>query len=282
MTVERDAEAQSQAGVAPSVADLIAPLRAQPSASAVLSDIDGTLAPIVGDPEAAAVPAESREVLRELAGRFALVACVSGRRALDARRIVGVGEILYAGNHGFELLQPGSDEPLLHPAVASRADRAARFVEELDRDALAAAGVRLEDKGPIQALHWRGAPGEEAERLVREVRDAARAADLVPRAGRKVLEIRPVSGIDKGSVAERLVRDAGVDHALFGGDDETDLDAFRALSRLRDAGRLQTAVCVGVGSDEAPGELDARTDAVVDGTAGYLAVLRALAGDGEA
>jgi trehalose 6-phosphate phosphatase len=280
VTVERDAETHSRAGVAPTVADLIAPLRAAPGAAAVLSDIDGTLAPIVDDPERASVPAETREVLRALAGRYALVACVSGRRALDARRIVGVGEILYAGNHGFELLQPGADEPVLHPAVGARADRARAFVEGLDREALGAAGVRFEDKGPIQALHWRGA-GAEAEVLVGAVAEAAGEADLVPRAGRKVLEIRPVSGIDKGTVVERLVRDAGVLHALFGGDDATDLDGFRALRELRRAEELRTAVCVGVSSDEQPAGLEGGTDAVVMGTAGFLGVLRALAAEGD-
>jgi trehalose-phosphatase len=189
---------------------------------------------------------------------------------------VGVGEILYAGNHGFELLQPGADEPVLHTAIGARADRARAFVEQLDRDGLAAAGVRFEDKGPIQALHWRGA-GPDAERLVAGVAEAAGDADLVPRAGRKVLEIRPVSGIDKGTVVERLVRDAGVAHALFGGDDTTDLDGFRALRELRRDDALRTAVCVGVASDEQPAELEALTDAVVEGTGGYLGVLRALA-----
>ena len=52
-------------------------MRARPGEAALLCDIDGTLAPIVEDPEAAAVPEEAGEVLRELAGRYLLVACVS-------------------------------------------------------------------------------------------------------------------------------------------------------------------------------------------------------------
>ena len=104
------------------------------------------------------------------------------------------------------------------------------WCEDLGPDALAEAGLRLEDKGVIQALHWRRAPSEEvAVAKAREVAGLALAAGLVPRWGRKVLEIRPVAGIDKGAAARRMLRDGGVAAALFGGDDETDLDAFTSL-----------------------------------------------------
>jgi hypothetical protein len=63
---------------------------------------------------------------------------------------------------------------------------------------------------------------------------------------------------------------------MYGGDDRTDLDAFRRLRELRDGGELETAVCVAVRSDEGPAELAARADAVVDGTDAFLEVLRAL------
>jgi trehalose 6-phosphate phosphatase len=258
--------------------ELIAPLRAEPVRSAVLCDIDGTLAPIVSDPEDAAVPEETREVLRELAAGYALVACVSGRRALEARRIVGVEDLVYSGNHGLELLSPGAREPELDPAVADGARRARDFVLELDADEVSAAQLRLENKGPIQALHWREAADEEvaregAERIARR----SQADGLVPHWGRKVLEIRPVADIDKGTAVRRLLGDRPVELALFGGDDRGDLDAFAALRELAGAGRLRAAICLGVTSDEAPPELAAQADEVVDGPSGFLEVLRALA-----
>ncbi len=130
-------------GVSARIAELVAPLGAEPGASAVLCDIDGTLAPIVSDPEDAAVPEETREVLRQLAARYALVACVSGRRALEARSIVGVEELVYSGNHGLELLAPGATDPELDPAVADAARRARDFVLALDADEVSAAQLRL-------------------------------------------------------------------------------------------------------------------------------------------
>ena len=260
------------------IGELVLPLRAYPEAAAVLSDFDGTLAPIVADPAAVEVPAETRDAVRDIAARYALVACVTGRRAVRARDLLGVEEIVYAGNHGFELLRPGDGEAQLDPAIRGREEHARTFVEGLDRAELAELGIHAEDKGPIQSLHWRRAPDQAAaERRAREVADAARAAGLVPRAGRKVIEIRPVAGIDKGSAVNRLVRESGVRAALFGGDDHTDLDAFTALRWLQSAGRLSAAICVGVSSAEAPPDLPARSDALVDGTHGFLEVLRALA-----
>src|SRR5919109_166175 len=103
-------------------AQLITPLRERPQASGVLCDIDGTLAPIVRDPADAAIPAEAREVLRAMARRYALVACVSGRRAIEARRLVGLDELAYAGNHGLELLRPGAEEAILDQAIEGQTD----------------------------------------------------------------------------------------------------------------------------------------------------------------
>ncbi|HEY4401944.1 MAG TPA: trehalose-phosphatase, partial [Acidimicrobiia bacterium] len=65
-------------------------------------------------------------------------------------------------------------------------------------------------------------------------------------------------------------------HACFAGDDRGDLDAFAALARLQAEGRLETAVRIAVGSAEAPPELLARADLVVDGPAGLVSVLEAL------
>jgi trehalose 6-phosphate phosphatase len=243
----------------------------------VLCDIDGTLAPIVSDPEDAAVPDATRDVLRQLVGSYALVACITGRRALEARRIVGVEDLTYSGNHGLELLRPGATDPELDPAIADDVTRARDFVLDLDAEDISTAELRLESKGPIQALHWRGAGDEGAAKgRAQRIASSAKANGLVPHWGRKVLEIRPVPDIDKGTAVERLLGDSPLESALFGGDDRGDLDAFAALARMADSGSLRAAVCVGVASEEAPSELTERADAVVEGTEGFLGLLRAL------
>ena len=138
--------------------------------------------------------------------------------------------------------------------------------------------MRIEDKGPIAALHWRGAPDEdEARGRVEQIAAEAEAAGLATHWGRKVLELRPPVAFDKGRAVQRLVELATPRSALFGGDDSTDLDAFDALDRLVDEGRLDAAVRVGVRSDEGPPAIVERADLVVDGVDGFAAVLAVLA-----
>jgi trehalose-phosphatase len=254
-------------------------LRAEPRRTAILTDVDGTLAPIAERPERAAVPARASELLEALSERFGLVGCISGRRALEARRLVGVKGIAYAGNHGFELLMPGEVEPRLDPAVGGRERDAAGFLAGLDESELGGAGLRREDKGPIQALHWRGAEDEGvAEARAREIAAVAERQGLEPRWGRKVLELRPASGGGKDAAVAALLAGRDMAAAAYAGDDRTDLDAFRRLRELHDEGQLTTALRVGVTSPEAPPELAEESDLTVDGPAGWIALLEELAG----
>ncbi len=263
----------SAAGLGP-----LARLREDPTSAGLLTDVDGTLAPIVARPEEAAVPARASELLAELSGRYALVGCVSGRRAGEARRLVGVEGIAYAGNHGLELLLPGEEELRFDPALAGREHDAAKFIAGLDDGALEEAGLRLEDKGPIQALHWRGAGDEsEAEAHAHELGAEAGRAGLELRWGRKVLELRPPGGGGKDAAVAALLAIDGVTAAAYAGDDRTDLDAFRRLRDLKRDGELEAAVCVGVASAEGPAEIAEEADLTVDGPSGWLALLEALA-----
>jgi len=258
--------------------ELLAPIRERPDRAAVLTDVDGTLAPITERPDDARVPPETQEVLRELARRYALVGCLSGRRALDARAIVGVGELAYSGNHGFELLLPGEAEPHPDPSLDGHDADAPRFVAALDRGSLDRAGIRTEDKGAIVALHWRGAANEgAAESLAHEIAAEAEWQGLVTHRGRKVLEIRPNVAINKGIAVAALLPARPVSTAFYGGDDRTDVDAFAALRTLRKDGKLEAIACIAVDSDETPPEVPAAADASVPGTRGYVDVLRALA-----
>jgi trehalose 6-phosphate phosphatase len=256
----------------------LAPLLADPGRAAVLLDVDGTLAPIAPTAEEAAVPEPTRLLLQALAGRYGLVACVSGRRALEARELVGVEMITYIGNHGLEQLRPGSEEPEVAPAVAEHARTARDFARSRAAGELTDLGIRLEDKGSIWSFHWRGAPDEAAACAALEAVAAdAEQAGLVPHWGRKVLEVRPPLKIDKGVAVAELLRRASLDSALYAGDDTTDLDAFRGLRKLKADGALRNAVCVGVRSAEGPAALADEADVLVDGPQGIVELLELLA-----
>ena len=260
------------------LADAVAPLRADPARAAVLLDVDGTLAPIVRHADDAHVPEATRGPLIEVARRYRVVACVSGRRAVTARRIVSLGSIAYVGNHGGEMLPAGGREIELDPDVAVHARRVQDFARSAWTDELHRLRVRAEDKDVIAAFHWRGAPDEAAaEAAVLDVARRAEAEGLGVHLGRKVLEIRPPVAIDKGRGIARLLQGIPLDAAVYVGDDRTDVDAFRALRAERDAGRIPAVVCVGVASDETPEEVRREADLLVDGPRGVRELLQALA-----
>lgn len=236
-------------------ADLLAPLREAPERSALIFDVDGTLAPIVARPELAEVPLATKAELERLAGRYLLVAFVSGRSGDDARRLVGLEGRRYVGNHGLEV-DSGAHE--LQARIAA-------FRDTVDRE--------VEDKGLTLSYHFREAPDEaEARAELEAIARRAAAEGLVPRWGRKVLEIRPAVETDKGTAVQTLIRQAGARRALYAGDDTTDLDAFAGLADARP----EHFVRVAVSSDEAPPELVAAADLVVAGPAELAALLTRL------
>ncbi|HEX3687060.1 MAG TPA: trehalose-phosphatase [Gaiellaceae bacterium] len=233
--------------------DRLARLRSEPGRAAVLLDVDGTLAPIVARPELAAVPEETREQVRRLAGTYALVACISGRTGEDAARLVGVEGVVYVGVHGLELA----------PEAERWRGTLRPFAEE--------DWPWREDKGLTVAFHWREAPDDEqARRSLEAVAERARAAGLEALWGRKVLELRPPVEADKGTAVRALLDERGLERALYAGDDTTDLDAFRGLDRL------ELAVRVAVASAEGPPELREAAELVVASPAELLELLKTL------
>ena len=153
-----------------------------------------------------------------------------------AREIVGLEKLTYIGNHGYELLLPNAPEARRRPSSAIRAAPPPRSSSRaLDRSELDRAGLRVEDKGPIVALHWRGAADDGG---AQDLAAADRATAGVEQGsslhhGRKVLELRPGDDVDKGTAIESLLYGTEAAAALYAGDDRTDLDAFEALDRLR-------------------------------------------------
>ncbi len=233
---------------------LLARLAEDPARAALLLDVDGVLAPIVPVPHEAAVPEETRAELRRLHRRYALVACISGRSGADARRVVGVGELVYVGEHGLEL----------EPDAAAWSDRLQRFAATVDWE-------DIERKPLTVTFHYRRAESEtEALAMLEAVATRARHEGLVARFGRKVLELRPPVGAHKGTAVAHLLGERGLTRALYAGDDTTDLDAFHAVQAL------ELGVRVAVASAEGPAELRDAADIVVGGPAEVLDLLRSL------
>jgi trehalose 6-phosphate phosphatase len=234
--------------------DLIDRLAEDPAQVGLFFDVDGVLAPIVARPQDARVPAETVAELRRLNERYPLVACISGRAGDEARRIVGVPELVYVGNHGLEL----DDE------AAEWGGRLQEFLAEADWPA-------TENKGLTASLHYRGAEDEEAARSTLEnVKLRAEEQGFVARFGRKVLEVLPPLDVHKGTAVRQLLGEGNLRRALYAGDDTTDLDGFRALDDL------DLSVRIAVVSAEGPAELREAADLTLGGPEEVLDLLRRL------
>ncbi len=235
---------------------LLARLTSAPDEAGIFLDFDGVLAPIVSRPDDAYAPEATRAELKRLVARYALVGVVSGRAGDDVRARVGVAGVVYVGSHGLEL----------NP----EAERWRRRIRDF-ASSVPWAERHTELKGLTVAFHFRDAADERA--AVRELDViAARATDegLVARFGRKVLEILPPIGANKGTAVRHLLEGAGLTRALVAGDDTTDIDAFRALDGMEDAVR------VAVVSGESPAMLRDCADIVVESTDEFLELLRRL------
>ncbi|HEX2740226.1 MAG TPA: trehalose-phosphatase [Rubrobacter sp.] len=249
----------------------------EPGSVAVLTDIDGTLAPIVPTPDMSEVSEELRDLLRRLSEKVLLVAGISGRKTEDAYELIGLEDVLYFGNHGFEILRDGEVEVI--PDALPYLDRV-QELERMAREELTPEGALVEEKGITASVHYRNAPREVGERSVEFVKREGERLGLRITVGRDVVEARPPIKADKGTAVRTLVEEYRPDMAMFIGDDTTDLDAFRELEKLREEGALREILRVGVASGEGPPEIETEADIVVDGVDGVAGVLRALLREG--
>jgi trehalose 6-phosphate phosphatase len=235
---------------------LLVPLTAAPDETALMLDFDGVLAPIVERPEDAYPPPETRAELRRLAALYGLVAVVSGRAGDDVRRRVAVDGVVYVGSHGLELDR--------------QAERWRRQIADFASAATWPAG-EIELKGLSVAFHYRHREDERAAVLELEaLAQQSRDEGLVARFGRKVLEVLPPVGSNKGTAVRHLLEGAGLSRALVAGDDTTDLDSFRAVEELEH--KLRVAVL----ADESPSLLAEHAELVLGSTEEFLELLQQL------
>jgi trehalose-phosphatase len=199
---------------------------------AVFLDYDGTLTPIVRHPREAVLGQGLRGILERLA-RLVPVAVVSGRDLADIRAMVGLGNIYYAGSHGFDIAGPAGESLTLEKG-AEYLGVLGQAGQELDKKLAGLPGVRLERKKFALAVHFREADAQTAAGLAPLI-DEIRAGNpgLRKSGGKKIIELRPDIDWDKGRAISWLLQRLGLDGPdvlpLYLGDDLTDEDAFRAL-----------------------------------------------------
>lgn len=214
--------------------------------TAVITDIDGTISQIASKPAEAVVTLEMRNVLTRLADKFKLVAVISGRPVKDAQKIVGVDNLLYVGNHGLEYLKNGK----IH--VEEEIERYVPIIKEIARkieenNSCNIKGILFEDKDLCFSIHYRlcKEPEKAREIILNSIEDALKTTkndnryeNLKIKEGRKIVEIRPPIGYDKGTILEKLTSENQVKKLVYFGDDITDNDAFSKLNQLKSGNKF--------------------------------------------
>ncbi|MCH7482446.1 MAG: trehalose-phosphatase [Chloroflexi bacterium] len=244
-------------------------------------DIDGTIAPIAPTPEQATVSPAIQRSLAALS-RDATVVALTGRDTASARRVVGVAEIAYAGNHGMEWWEDGAAtlEPLVQPYIERIHRIAVHLGAALADEPGVLAGVLLEDKGPSLAIHYRLAadPAAVRERILALLAAPGGAGGFPLREGKMLIEVLPPVALNKGTAIARTVERRALASVLVLGDDTTDVDAFEAVRELRARGALE-ALAVAVSSGDAPEALLAAADYRLADPAAVETLLTWLAGE---
>ncbi len=266
-------EAPPDAALGITVATAMEVLRARPAG--LVTDFDGTLSPIAPTPEEAFVLPDCRTSLRQLARQLDLVAVVSGRSAGEVRRMVGLRKVLYVGNHGLDRWEAGRHQG----RAAARPWRAAltAVMTSLRRELASLPGLRLEDKGVSFSVHYRGAPNHGAARaaVLAAVQRLASPYNLTLREGKKVVEAGPPAWPGKAEAVVDLVTRLGLRSLVYLGDDRADMEVFRRLRDLAEAG-IPT-LSIAVDGPETPSDLRRAADRVVAGPQGAAGFLVGLA-----
>lgn len=204
-------------------------------------DYDGTLAPITKIPAKAYMRKETRRLLRRLSGipNYKL-AIISGRALSDIKKRVGIKDnIIYVGNHGFEI--SGPKIKFNSPVPLGYREKLKNIRAKLEKGLSRIKGVIIEDKGFSLSVHYRLADKKNISKIKTEFHAALVLYevrnDVRVRTGKKVLEIRPPMAWDKGKVVlwllarHKFATRAGKKDVLpiYIGDDKTDEDAFESL-----------------------------------------------------
>lgn len=258
----------------------LAALLANPSRALLAFDFDGVLSPIVDDPANAAAHPGAIPALARLAPHVGALAIVTGRpvaqvlslgRFADEPALAG---LLVAGHYGLERWSAATGEvtsPEPFPGVAA----VRQALPGVLADLAAPAGTALEDKGHSVAVHFRNTPSptDAQELLTEPLTTLARSHGLAVQPGRMVVELRPPD-MDKGAALDALVLEVGAEVVTFSGDDLGDLPAYDAVDDLREGGLPGLLICSASAEVTA---LSDRADLVLDGPAGVVAFLEALA-----
>jgi alpha,alpha-trehalose-phosphate synthase [UDP-forming]/trehalose-phosphatase len=196
----------------------------------IFLDYDGTLTPIVESPEEAIISEDMRDLLQKLKDKYT-IAIISGRAIDNIKGMVGIENIIYAGNHGSEIWD--GSRVFLSQDFSEVKSQLRDLLIILEEKLSHIPGVLIEDKGITASIHFRQVWAKDLGELFSIFWEETKNFEDTFRitSGKKVFEIRPVNAWNKGDAVEWIMEKFGNDSTpVYIGDDTTDEDAFRAIS----------------------------------------------------
>jgi trehalose-phosphatase len=224
------------------VPEVLAAIDARPPRAhlVLLSDFDGTLASFDADPTAPRLSLETRTALTTLASYDGVtVGLVSGRRLSDLEKRTQLPPHVYlAGLHGLEIRH--GEVAWHHPELVESHELADQVADAITSAVGGVPGFRLEHKRVAVTAHVRAVDDPLRGDVLRTARDAAQpwiasgAFRLLE--ADQAIELLPNIEWTKGDAVRWIVADIEAQASVpawcvFFGDDVTDEDAFRAITR---------------------------------------------------
>lgn len=217
--------------------------------TAIITDIDGTISEIAPTPEDAIVTESMRSELIKIKENFGLLAVISGRSAHNAQKMVGIEDILYVGNHGLEYIF--NEEYQVADEVKKYLPQIKKSAAKINEELCNIPDILFEDKEICYSIHFRqcNEPEHVREEIIKSIKKSPESKNLQISEGRKLVELKPPSSYDKGTIIHRIIEDHNLRKVIYLGDDITDFDAFKKLKELENKGKIQGTSILVVSSE---------------------------------
>ncbi|MBU1864472.1 MAG: trehalose-phosphatase [Candidatus Omnitrophica bacterium] len=198
---------------------------------------DGTLMPIKDRPSEAVLDDDMKNIVLELS-RIHTVAIISGRQREELQSLVGIENIFYASNHGFDIAGPGYS--IVHPKAKKLLSKGAKVRALVSKAIGNIPGILIEEKKYITAIHYRLVSKKNVSQITETVNSIIQNNPKFRLLkGKQVYEILPNVDWGKGNAIRWLMKTFKLPWSkasvFYIGDDITDEFAFRTI-RTRGTG----------------------------------------------
>ena len=210
------------------------------SNGAVITDIDGTISEIVPTPSQAVVSQEIKNTMEKIADKFKFTGVMTGRSINNALEMVGSKKLIYIGNHGLEQYKNGNIS--VDPEVKEYIPLIKKLANDIKKQLGKYECILFQDKELSFTVHYRLCENGDKirKKVLKVIKGIKESKSLKIAEGRKVIEIRPPVGHDKGTILQKFISDNKIKKIIYLGDDITDADAFIKLKELKNKGEVES------------------------------------------